>query len=112
MTAVFRFNAGAQNYDSFRSGVPMAVNSLRTLNPGDALLVLSSSAGVGESPNTAPSDSAGLVSGANFVTYLGTGAPIEQALGGISGLLSVFVFEADTQTWSIWRPRARPYSTR
>ena len=43
--------------------------------------------------------------GANFVTYLGGAAPIDDVLGGIAGVSAAFVFDAESQQWLSWRPQ-------
>lgn len=106
VVAIFRFNAGAQQFESYRTDGPAFLNSLTTVNPGDALLVQSPRRYPAELTNggTLPS-SVRRERGANFATYHGPAASIADVLGGIAGLSAAFVFDAPTQPWRSWRPQ-------
>lgn len=104
--AVFRFNATTQQFESYRTAGPAFLNTLSTLNPGDALLVQSTREYAAELTNGAAAASVvRLEPGANFVTYLGAPAPIAEVLGGTSGITAVFIFNAETQQWLSGRPQ-------
>ena len=104
--SIWRFQNGT--WTSWQSGLPASLNTLMTLNQGDALFVNVGADGALRLPDTlfperGPS-TVRLQTGANFLTYTGPDGDFAAILDGIDGLEAAFVFNALEQQWVAYRP--------
>jgi hypothetical protein len=108
--AVYRLRAD-QSYDRWFAGRP-ELSTLTSLNPNDALLILTSAGGtwLQELPS-APPTSVALTQGWNSVCYAGQTEAVELATAGITDQLSVLYSLGTNQSWRRYIPGRPDVST-
>ena len=108
--AVYRLRAD-QGYDRWFAGRP-ELSTLTSLNPNDALLILTSAGGtwLQELPSTPPA-SVALTQGWNSVCYAGQTKAVELATAGIAEQLSVLYSLGSNQSWRRYIPGRPDVST-
>ena len=105
--SVFRFNAVKQQYESYTVGAPAFVNSLTTLEQGDALIVRVEGGRTLSLIDLVPATPERVVqlqAGSNLVSYSGAGGEMASILAGVPGLVAAFVLDAESQQWLAYRP--------
>ncbi len=105
LLAVFKFEDGA--FTAWRPG-PAFLNSLESVEPLDALFLQFATVASWEGPAAAfEAGQLSLSSGFNFVPALMTdGAAASELVSGASGVDGVFLLDAATQGYDIYRPAA------
>ncbi len=86
VTAVFRFNSATQQYETFTLGAPAFVNTLTTLQQGDALLLAVDRTAPFSQIDLLPASGMrriALRTGSNLVSYTGASGPIDDILGEV-----------------------------
>lgn len=114
VTAVFRFNSATQQYETFTLGAPAFVNTLTTLQQGDALLLAVDRTAPFSQIDLLPASGMrriALRTGSNLVSYTGASGPIDDILGEVPGLVAAFVHDSVTQQWLAYRPDGPAFLT-
>lgn len=105
LEAVLRWEAATQSYVSYRVGLPASLNTLRVIEPGDALWIKVGAAGEWEMAVEELPRSFGLGAGWNFVPWVGEeGMGAAEALAGLGDRLEGgFVYDAAAGAFRSYR---------
>ncbi|PZC46826.1 MAG: hypothetical protein DK306_001285 [Chloroflexi bacterium] len=100
------FNNDSKQFRNFSPTSPSFVNSLKMLNPGDAVWLRMTAAGSWVQPLAPATISAALTTGFNLVPWFGPdGMAVADAAAGIgSALQGVFAFVPASQTFNTYSP--------